>query len=691
MLAIVLVAIASVAVDLPGAAEYTAARDAERARRFDLAVAAYEQCVEAGGPLAAYAGVGIARCRAAASDRAGAEKRYRAVLDDGPAGPWQRMARAELAALLARSKRRAEAHALYNEVIGPPVALWWFDDVRWAAAANAVAEPDYRDEGYATFAALAESAWSRWKRLDAAKHLARSPDPDHRLAAADAFLITDDYRDAAKVLAWLLPTLLADDADRQARWQFLQGRCQLGVGQVNQGRDRLRYTAEQYPGTEWAAPALAHLARSLYRGGKHTEGAAVLDALLSGYPESEAAGDALWWVAGCLKDQERPDDALAMYRRLGDACPGHARGGAALLAVAAAEEPAEALKTCARILELYPGTEFPAEATCRSGAIHEALGEPAEAIKDYEAAAQGPIGDYHAHRALARLHALGPAPAENGKGIPAGLAHPVVRPAALDIPPVAVAPASWLEQDWYRRLRFFGGLGFEEAEWELLDLAGRLDALAEEGPIYQVLGEAGLAASAADFLAASGAGPADGPGEDAEAITRLRALYPRAYWLDISALARETGLDPYLLLAVGRQESTFRARVASHVGAAGVMQLMPATAAWLAKIEDAIEPAHARDLERPAHSIRLGAYYLMRMLERFDGNVVYALAAYNGGPGNVSKWRRRYRTDDMAAFIDAIPFRETRGFVRNVLGNYAAYRSLYPDAPAQPNGLEPPD
>ena len=74
----------------------------------------------------------------------------------------------------------------------------------------------------------------------------------------------------------------------------------------------------------------------------------------------------------------------------------------------------------------------------------------------------------------------------------------------------------------------------------------------------------------------------------------------------------------------------------------------------------------------------MGVCYLKRMLDTYNGNVMLAVAAYNGGPGNVAKWRRATSDADPGAFTDAIPFRETRGYVRAVLGNYAAYQSLYP-------------
>ena len=67
------------------------------------------------------------------------------------------------------------------------------------------------------------------------------------------------------------------------------------------------------------------------------------------------------------------------------------------------------------------------------------------------------------------------------------------------------------------------------------------------------------------------------------------------------------------------------------------------------------------------------------MLDRYDGNLVYALAAYNAGPGNCDKWRKRFADADLAEFVESIPFTETRNYVKRVLAHYATYRSIYPD------------
>ncbi|MBI3118300.1 MAG: lytic transglycosylase domain-containing protein, partial [Candidatus Hydrogenedentes bacterium] len=192
----------------------------------------------------------------------------------------------------------------------------------------------------------------------------------------------------------------------------------------------------------------------------------------------------------------------------------------------------------------------------------------------------------------------------------------------------------------------------------------------------RVVAEAGFAHTALQFAVARGWGVAEGK----PTLDRLRLEFPRAYWPQVQALAKETGVDPYLILAVAKQESTFRAGIQSSAGATGVMQLMPGTAAWLAKVEDNITEAHVSDLKSPENSIRLGAYYLMRMVDRSNQNLIFATASYNAGPGNNEKWRKRFGGYAVDEFIEAIPYEETKGYVKKVLGNYAAYRTLYPES-----------
>jgi soluble lytic murein transglycosylase len=187
----------------------------------------------------------------------------------------------------------------------------------------------------------------------------------------------------------------------------------------------------------------------------------------------------------------------------------------------------------------------------------------------------------------------------------------------------------------------------------------------------QDLGLTHVAARAATALLES----ADRPLEQAP-----RALLELAYPLDyprlIDAAAAENSLSPLLLLAMIRQESFFDPTAGSPAGALGLTQVMPLTGSEIAQ-NLGIEDFSASDLLRPLVSIQFGAYYLGSQLDLFDGNLFLALAAYNGGPGNASRWWESLPAADMDLFVELMDITETRTYVKLVLENYAMYRFVY--------------
>jgi len=153
-------------------------------------------------------------------------------------------------------------------------------------------------------------------------------------------------------------------------------------------------------------------------------------------------------------------------------------------------------------------------------------------------------------------------------------------------------------------------------------------------------------------------------------------LYPLGYWETVRAAARAHGVDPFLVLALIRQESLFEPEATSSAGARGLMQLLPATARHLARTDGASPPAELA-LEDVETNIDLGTRLLARLLRQFGGSLVKALAAYNGGEDAVAKWERRYAGREPDEFVELISFRETRDYVKSVLRNYRVYRRLY--------------
>lgn len=131
----------------------------------------------------------------------------------------------------------------------------------------------------------------------------------------------------------------------------------------------------------------------------------------------------------------------------------------------------------------------------------------------------------------------------------------------------------------------------------------------------------------------------------------------------IEKSAEEQHVSPFLLQAVILTESKFDAKAVSHVGAVGMMQLMPETAEWIS--EESGLPAD--DLNQPDENIPLGAWYLNFLLKKYHNNEVLALAAYNAGRGNVDEWVEKYNWGEGFSKVDEIPFPETREFVKTVV------------------------
>jgi soluble lytic murein transglycosylase len=151
-------------------------------------------------------------------------------------------------------------------------------------------------------------------------------------------------------------------------------------------------------------------------------------------------------------------------------------------------------------------------------------------------------------------------------------------------------------------------------------------------------------------------------------------VYPRPYAELVTRAERERFLPRGLLWAVMRQESGFRAGVRSPVGAVGLLQLMPTTAERIStEVGEKLEP---RGLTTAHTNIRLGAAYLRRLIDSFQGNVPLALAAYNAGPQAVGRWLVGGEGLPLDLFVARIPYEETRGYVARVLSNAARYAYL---------------
>ncbi|MDQ3686218.1 MAG: transglycosylase SLT domain-containing protein [Acidobacteriota bacterium] len=152
-------------------------------------------------------------------------------------------------------------------------------------------------------------------------------------------------------------------------------------------------------------------------------------------------------------------------------------------------------------------------------------------------------------------------------------------------------------------------------------------------------------------------------------------FYPLAHWDIIQAEARAKRLDPYTVAGLIRQESVFNPRATSSANAYGLMQLIMETARRTAARNNISRVITVEALFEPRLNIQLGTAYMREQLDKY-GRVEYLAAAYNAGPGRVVQWRASLPAP-IDEWAEAIPFRETRGYVQGVVRNTMQYRRLY--------------
>ena len=149
----------------------------------------------------------------------------------------------------------------------------------------------------------------------------------------------------------------------------------------------------------------------------------------------------------------------------------------------------------------------------------------------------------------------------------------------------------------------------------------------------------------------------------------IKNLFPFQYLKKIKKI--DTTIDPLVVLSLIRQESAFNPHAKSHVGARGLMQLMPATARQYKKN---VKTSH---LKRPDLNIKIGIKYLKKLFKRYDGNLIYTLSAYNAGESRVKRWKKNiFVNEDPMVTIESIPFKETRKYVKLIYRNIFFYNLL---------------
>jgi soluble lytic murein transglycosylase len=216
----------------------------------------------------------------------------------------------------------------------------------------------------------------------------------------------------------------------------------------------------------------------------------------------------------------------------------------------------------------------------------------------------------------------------------------------------------------------------------LFDFAVKeLRAAANGSPPWQAVLVAQMYGDAGNYLLSIETLKRAVPGYFASDLGRLPKpvwdlLFPRPYWGDLKKYSESNQLDPYLVASLMRQESEFSPVAISSANAMGLMQLLPQVGKGVAR-EEKVHNFSTDQLLQPAINIQLGTRYFKHMVDHFKGKVEFALAAYNAGEERVEEWRNAGSFQEMAEFVESIPFTQTREYVQAIMRNAVLYKLLY--------------
>lgn len=410
-------------------------------------------------------------------------------------------------------------------------------------------------------------------------------------------------------------------------------------------------------------PALELLVGVAKSEGEEARARELEERLVTRYPESGAALSIVFFRADAAHDRGEVEQALALYRVAAGMSPSEDLAGLARMRwgqlLLAEGDPRGAAEVFEGYLDRFPSGRRWSEAAYWAARSRAGLGEEGAAVRHRERILEDdPLGYYAVRLGVMEDGASGPPLAPPGGATGSGEGAPATDP-------------SWIPVS-ARRLELLHRSGFHEGAAALRE---EMEARAAGDPeallaVAEALHRSGLHLEGVNlgYEARRAGAPWD--------LRLARVVYPFPHREMVLREARDRGVDPWLVVAIIRQESAFVSDIESGAGAVGFMQVLPPTGAELAEGEG-ISPWSPALLAVPEVNVHLGTAYLAQLLERHGPDLALVLSAYNAGPTRAARWRELPEANDHERFVERIPFGETRQYVKNVLRNAALYRWLY--------------
>ena len=458
----------------------------------------------------------------------------------------------------------------------------------------------------------------------------------------------------------------------------------------------------EHPEDTDPAQAIRVQADALYAEGKVEAALSGLWRITDRYPNSPAAPEAWFRMATILWNRDRDVVALQAYEDLRTRYPADPHIAEALYASGRIQEKSGsaelAIRTYGELARRFPANKLAAEAAWRIGWIRYLAHDWSAAADTFARLAEHATDQTHASAVYWQARALGHAGRAaaartlylailqrepNGyyamwadRRLRGDLDAPLLTPKTVVAPgppadPAAVPLADPFHVERWKELRAAGVVALARGELAAIEREHADDTavLQYVFQAYQTIDAYDASVRLLRHLGDRVVLPAS---------ERLHLAYPLAFWGTVQRESQSALVDPLLVESVMRQESLFDPEARSSANAVGLMQLLPTTAERVATENGMhVDPG---ELTEPDISIALGARYLGTLLNRFGGPLK-GVAAYNGGEPAVEKWVRQFGSLEPDEFVESITFRETRDYVKRVMGNYQQYVSLYAATP----------
>jgi soluble lytic murein transglycosylase len=574
--------------------------------------------------------LGIAKTMLAAKDYSSAVEKVHQILNRSGEREISGEAMLVLARLNELQGNSKEAYGLYQDLRQSSPLSPWAAEAR--AQVKRLRQNQPQQFGLATAEALAEEAdfLYRERQLDEAAQLYRRllkqapPRGRERVQLlkklAQVYLDGRRREEAIPVLDEIVREHGASPEAPEAVYNL--ARVYWNRDENLKALDHFNQLQARYPQSsfnDFAHFASARIHETL---GKPDEARRLYESFPAKYPNSQLRDDAAWTLGWLLYLQADYPGAHRVFKSIAEA--GRARG-------------------------------FTSAALYWRGRTAERMGQLDEARAAFLRIAQSPEESYYTGPAIRRLERIGvgrPERASKRADLEAGNAPSLDRAGAFHLV----------------RAQELADLALHELAVRELDALRSLAGLDPSVRLFLVRAYARNRAFARSVALAS-----QFP-EKAEELSRFR--YPLAYWESIRSITEKTDLDPYLVVALIRQESLFDPRAVSPASAYGLMQLLPSTAARMAK-QLSLDSFSAERLFDPELNLRLGTRYLTALLRQFPQSLPKAIAAYNAGENAVARWEKQIAAQDEEEFIERIPYAETRLYVKLVLRNHRIYSRIY--------------